>query len=393
MLPAFIVLVSLSLILVLTIRISQWSVLREPIPPTFTGSLPPVRILKPLKGVDAELEENLHSIFNLDYPEFDVALGAEDPQDPALEVAKKVMDQHPGVPSMVIGNSRAIGPNPKVNNLANLILSDGPELILISDSNVRVPREHLRDLVARHLANGRGLSWSLFRGTGGKGLGGALEELQLNTFVFGGACAILRLTRLPGALGKSMLLSRSDLALIGGFGMLSRYLAEDQVMAEQLVRFGRPVVASNLLVDNILGRRTITDFAARHLRWARLRRNMNLPAYLLEALINPVFLALVGLAVLRTPASLIVAGITLGIVSLLDAWAERCAGVKRNIFLYPPLELALSVAKGLLWFVPLFSRKLEWRGNVIKIGRGSLIETEKQLDKERLDFIGPGAYD
>lgn len=385
---AVIAVVSLSLVLVIAIRICQWSVLREAVPPFPTGPLPivmvRVRILKPLKGIDPDLEENLHSIFLLDYPSssLDIVLGAEDANDPALEVARRVAARYPGIVSRIISSDQAIGPNPKVNNLANLLGSDGlgngPELLLISDSNVRVPQGHLRDLVARHLANGRGLSWSLFRGSGGRGLGGALEELQLNTFVLGGSCAILRLTGRPVALGKAMLLSRSDLSLIGGFGFLSRYLAEDQVLAEEMAAHGRPVVASNLLIDNVLGHRTLREFSARHLRWARLRRNMNMGAYLIEALLNPVFLGLMGMAILRTPASLILAGATLCASSLLDAWAEYCAGMKRRFFLYPLLELALAIAKGFLWFVPLFSWKLAWRGNVIRIGRRSLIETENK---------------
>ncbi len=138
---------------------------------------------------------------------------------------------------------------------------------------------------------------------------------------------------------------------------------------------GRPVVASNLLVDNVLGYRTLGEFVARHLRWARLRRHMNLAGYLLEALLNPVFLAIAGSVIVRTPMSTAVAGAVLATASLLDIMAERTAGVKRFILVYPCLELVLAMTKGLLWFVPLFSRRIIWRGNVIRIGPRSLIET------------------
>ncbi|HXX94379.1 MAG TPA: glycosyltransferase, partial [Planctomycetota bacterium] len=199
-------------------------------------------------------------------------------------------------------------------------------------------------------------------------------------FVMGGVCALTKLLRIPCAVGKSMLIHKEDLEWIGGFPFLGRFLAEDQVCAEELASRGRPVVVSPHIIDNVLGRRSLRDFASRHLRWARLRRHVNLPGYLGEALLNPVFLALGSALVLRSAESWAVAGAVLATTALLDAAAERALGVRRPIFLYPVLELALSLARGIFWFVPLFSRTLVWRSNLIRIGPRSLIEIKEKAE-------------
>ncbi len=352
---------------------SRRSILRASPPPPPSG-LPPVSILKPLKGVDADLAENLRTLFRIDYPRFEVILGAEDDDDPALPVARAVAREHPGVRAIVVSDDRAVGHNPKVNNLANLLRRARHDLVLVSDSNIAVRPGYLKDLVAHRERSGAGLVWSLFRATAGRGLGAAFEALQLNVFVMGGVSAISSVLRMPCCVGKSMLLGRGDLAAVGGFEFLSNFLAEDQVCAEELVARGRPVAVSGHLIDNVLGRRTLREFAARHVRWARLRRHVNLPGYLGEILLNPVFLGIAGALALRTPASAAIAAGALAVSSALAAAGERAVGVRRPLWTYPLLEAGLSLARGVLFVVPLLGRTLKWRSNVIRIAARTRIE-------------------
>ncbi|RPH48591.1 MAG: hypothetical protein EHM91_04120 [Planctomycetota bacterium] len=369
--------VALGLLFALLMALAQRGLLRSPAPPA-PAQYPPVSILKPLKGADADLKENLRSIFRLDYPEFEILLGTEEATDPALALARRVAAEFPHVRSTILCSDAAIGFNPKVNNLANLVKRAGHPLVLISDSNIRVPTDYLKDLVAHREQAGGGLVWSLFRGVNGAGLGGMLEALQLNVTVMGGVSALMRLLKIPCAVGKSMLIHRDELSEIGGFPFLGQFLAEDQVCAEELAQRGRPVVVTGHLIDNVLGRRTYREFAGRHLRWARLRRRVNFPGFLGEALLNPVFLAFASMAALRTVDSAIVAGLSLAAMTIMNVSTERMLGVRRSAWAYPLLELALSCSRGVLWFVALGSGTVNWRGNILALGPRSRIELKSR---------------
>jgi ceramide glucosyltransferase len=374
-LSAFIV--ALGLLFGLLMALAQRGLLRAPAPPV-PAEWPPVTILKPLKGADADLKENLRSIFRLDYPDFEVLLGTEEADDPALALAQRVAAEFPKVRSVVMSNSAAIGFNPKVNNLANLALKARHPLLLISDSNIRVPADYLKDLVAHREKAGGGLVWSLFRGVNGRGIGGMLESLQLNVAVMGGVSALMRLLKVPCAVGKSMLIHRDELEGIGGFRFLGQFLAEDQVCAEELARRGRPVVVTGHLIDNVLGRRSFREFAGRHLRWARLRRRVHFTGFLGEALLNPVFVAFASMLALRSADSAIVAGLALAASTIVNASTERLLGVRRPAWSYPPLDLALSSSRALLWFVALVTGTVVWRGNVLALGPRSRIELKSR---------------
>src|SRR5262245_28245140 len=62
------------------------------------GFFPPVSIVKPLSGLDDELERNLESFFELDYPVYEVLFSFARRSDPAFAVARRVADRHPDVP-------------------------------------------------------------------------------------------------------------------------------------------------------------------------------------------------------------------------------------------------------------------------------------------------------
>jgi ceramide glucosyltransferase len=371
-------LVALGLFLVLLQLIAQRTWLHAPPPPL--AEFPPISILRPLKGIDPDLTENLRSLFRLAYPTFEIITGTEEPDDPALAAARRVAADFPHVHSVILSEARAIGSNPKVNNVANLASRARYPLLLITDSNIRVPADHLTKLAAHQAQAGGGLVWSLVRGVNGQGLGGALESLQLNGPMMGGVSALARVLRMPCAVGKSMLIHRDDLDAIGGFPFLGQFLAEDQICAEELARRGRPVVIASSVIDNVVGRRTLREFAGRHLRWSRLRRHMRPTGYWGEILLNPTFLSLLGLVAFRSARSALVAGLALTGMSVINASTEHLLGLRRPVWVHPPLEFALSIVRGVLWFIALFSRTVVWRGHALRLTARSRIDLGTRVE-------------
>lgn len=348
-----------------------WSLRRHlaDVRPSLPQPAPPVTVLKPLKGLDPDLEANLESCFTLSYPSYEIIFGVDTADDPALAVARRVAARHPERAVQIVISGRRVGYNPKVNNLANMVQKAAYEHLLISDSNVQVPEMLLQAMVARLEQPGVGMVTSFIRGVRGAGLGAALESLQLNTFVMGGAAAAERVAHRVCSVGKSMLLRRRELEAIGGFAELGRFLAEDQVCGEAIAAGGLRVVVDPLPVDNVLGRLGLRQFIRRHLRWARIRRHMHPWAYAAELVLNPIPMALLCVAVAPGATSILALTGSWMVMSLLAWRTERLVGVRRSVVSYPLLELVRELLVTVVWVVPFVGATVTWRGSSYRIQR------------------------
>lgn len=356
----------IGLLVHVALALAQRRLLAAPSAPPPTA-WPFVSILKPLKGVDPDLETNLESCFRLDYSHLELVFGVDDPADPALGVARRVAARHQGVPAVFTVNRHRRVPNPKVNNLIGMLPEARGSLLLISDSNVTVPPDLLRRMVAALERPDVGLVTSPIRGTAGRGLWSAVEALQLNGFVMGGVAAA-GLARRVCAVGKSMLLRRSDLDRVGGLELLGVHLAEDQVCGERIAALGLATAVVAPPVDNVLGALTLRQVAGRHLRWARIRRRMAPAAYAAELVTNPVPWA--ALPALLDPAAATVAlAVTAVVATGALAWAcDRRLGSVRPAFTYLLLEPLRQLLVTALWPVPWVSESVAWRGRRYRIG-------------------------
>jgi ceramide glucosyltransferase len=329
---------------------------------------PPVTVLKPLKGIDEGLEENLRSFFQLDYPVFQLIFGVADADDPAIAVVQKLQREFPDCDAYLVVGVPAFGLNPKVENMAAMDRHRKYEMILISDSNVRARPSYLRETVCYFAEPGVGMVSNLFAGVGEEHAGAAMENLQLNGFI-SGAMATAAVCRATCVCGKSMMLTGQVLDAIGGFAAVRNILAEDQTMAIRVRQAGYSIRLSHHVVENVNRQRYLRWFLSRHSRWYKVRRQMALPAFLCEPVAN---LAAVGLIWAFSGESGIAWGglaVLTGLGMFRDAvqtrWLRGSFPKVRHLLLSPIKDILLLP----IWCDAIVNRRVQWRGHSFVVGR------------------------
>src|SRR5258708_7839896 len=236
--------------------------------------LPPVSILKPLKGVDPEIWESFRSHCEQDYPEFQLIFGVSDPGDPAVEIVRNLQAKFPNRKIDLIVCERALGTNIKVSNLIQMLPATRHELLLVNDSDIRVPPDYLRKVIAPLADASVGLVTCLYRGVAAPTLGSRLEALGISTdFVPGVLSARFLEKGLHFGLGSTLAFRRRDLEVIGGFEALLDYLADDYELGRRIAAAGKRVELSAATVTTFLPAYTLRQFFRHQLRWSRTIRD------------------------------------------------------------------------------------------------------------------------
>jgi len=362
--------------------------------PNAFGSVPAISVLKPLKGIDDDLYANLVSLASQDYPNFELLLGCEDPDDPALQLARRLKYEFPEVTIRILAGADARGCNPKVNNLRMLARGAAHDWLLVSDSSVRARPDYLRAMAAE-LAPGVGLVSSVLVGSGEQNLGARLDNLQMNSFVVRGVCGAEVLVSHSCVVGKSMLFRKSELVRLGGFELVENVLAEDYVLGQRFREAGLRVALSSHLLPSVSSHRSVSEFCSRQVRWVQMRRHLAPLMYLAEPLHSPVPWLLLALACLTCGAAPARSGWLL--CCLGAAFALRLASDGRLMRTLRGKPLAARdyfgiVVKDLLfvgiWAYGGLKRQVCWRGTSMRIGPGSTLVPLQDATRDRQALEG-----
>lgn len=230
----------------------------------------PLSILKPVKGSEPGLRENLTTFFSLDYPSYELIFSLAEESDPARPIIEDLMREFPSIDARLILGDVKIGPNPKVNNLIRPYRQAKYDWILISDSNVRVERDYLRKKTAEFTPE-VGIVTAVVVGVDDETFGAHLEAAFLNTF-YARWMFIAAAFRQDCVVGKSMLFRKSTAERFGGMSQLGRFLAEDYMAGQAMKLLGLKVKIAPLPIRQPLPQYAFQDFWRRHLRWGRIRK-------------------------------------------------------------------------------------------------------------------------
>ena len=345
------------------------------------SSLPPVTVIKPLKGAEGPLYENLASFCRMEYPCFQLVFCLQSPEDPALGVVSRLKREFPDVDMEVVVSKNRIGYNPKVNNMANGYAFAKYDLLLLSDSDVHARPDFLRRMVTPFADTGVGLVTSFYEATGSHGVWGHMEALSVNAnFLPQALCAAAFGMRF--AMGAAMLVRRAAFESTGAFHNLADHLADDFWLGESVREAGWKLELSDAVVETVPD---IND-GARHfkhlVRWARTIRICQ-PFGYAASLIQHGF-ALLTLKILLFGFD------RRSLALLLGIWAAKAAASlflgdalggrqpARALWLLPLAEWFAFAA----WLAGYGSSRVLWRGELYEVqSHGRLVPVAPALNR------------
>ncbi len=236
--------------------------------------LPPVTILKPVYGAEPNLEQNLESFFRQDYPSYEIVFGCRDEDDPALEAVGHLRAKYPDKAVRVVLSGHPAWPNAKVFSLAKMIASSANDYFVISDSDIKVEPEFLRNVIAPLLDPQNGLVTCMYRGVPAPDFWSKLEALGMSVELPSGVVTADMLEGMRFALGAVMTVRRDALEKIGGIAETKDYYSDDFVLGNLVAeKAGLNVVLSHYTrVGHVLTAQTFRKTFKTQLRWMQSTR-------------------------------------------------------------------------------------------------------------------------
>lgn len=336
------------------------------------GEPPAVTILKPLCGEEHELYECLRSFCDQDYPRFQIVFGVADGADPAAETVSRLQREFPHLDLKLVVDRRQHGSSRKVSNLMNIMPLARHDFLVISDSDVRVPRDYLSRIVPPLLDPGVGVVTCPYRGAPRRGLWSLLGSMFINDWFI----PSVRVAALCGsrafAFGVTIALRRQVLADIGGFGAIANQLADDYRLGELTRSRGLRTVLSDVVVETCVDERSFAGLVRHELRWLRTIRAVRPLGYGLSFITFSVPVALLGCAFTRAawPAVVLLGVTALGRIVLHLRVRGTVSSVARD-FAVLPLREALSLG---LWAWGFATRRVHWRDDRFRVTRDGSVQ-------------------
>ncbi|MCB9662961.1 MAG: glycosyltransferase [Alphaproteobacteria bacterium] len=343
---------------------------------------PRVSILKPLAGLDDELRDNLETFAVQRDVDFEILFGVASEDDPALEVAQDFVACHPEVDARILITDPDAGLNPKVAQLIGLEDHARGDIIVISDSNVRVHPDYVKRLIGELSRPGTAVVSNVIVGTGERSIGSVLENLLLATFQAPGVVAGWELSGGGGlaiTIGKSMAIWRDVLHRVGGFRDVRNVLAEDQAIGRRCRALGYRIGLSFDIIQDRNVHGTIWRTLHRHARWAKTRRSIMPAPYLIEPLLLPFVFACVGFAVVPTfTTALFVVATGAAQIAGSQVFMRMLRGHGLT-WRQMPLELVRIWVYFACWLAGWFGNHVRWRGHHLVLGKGAeLVATTEE---------------
>jgi ceramide glucosyltransferase len=336
---------------------------------------PPVSILKPIRGLDRETYENYASFCRQDYPEFEILFCVTDEQDPAIPVIEQIIRDFPGRPIRLLIGSEPLGVSDKVNKLCRMAREARHDLLLVSDSDVRVESGFLRAVAAPFYDSRVGGVTCLYRGITDGSFAPDIEAIGNTADFAPGVLVAWLLGDLNFMLGAVMATTKQHLGEIGGFESLVDYFCDDYELGNKLAHAGHRVKLSRFPVSIVYPQQSLAQAFRHQLRWnlsIRYSRpwghfglifSQGLPWALLGAAIVPSRADAIAYIAAYFVFRIAMAGVVAGSAAMRDIL------VLKQIWLLPIRDaFAFTV-----WVASFFPQRIHWRNQEFYVRNKRLV--------------------
>ena len=339
---------------------------------------PPASIVKPVRGLDHEAYENFASFCRLDYPEYEIIFAVSDASDAVIPVIEKLRANFPSRSIRLITNVPHLGTSDKVNNLCQLAQNAKYDLLVMSDSDVRVEHDYLRQVAAPFADRKVGVVTAFYRSLSAGNLASNLDALGMYMDSAPGALVAKKIEgRLGFAFGWTMATSKKHLAEIGGWEAIVNHHSEDFELGKRVSQRGHFVILMAKPVFMVFSKETVAEYFRRELRWSIALKSGRPSGYRAMLFTHGLPWALVGTAAAMSIGSPLLAAtfpllyVVLRVVMtwLTGRWGLGDRQLSKIIWLIPVRD-AISFV---VWLAGFFSKEVIWRGLEYRLHEGQLI--------------------
>lgn len=320
-----------------------------------------VTLLKPLHGAEAALDSNLASFCVQDYAaDIQMVCGVQDPHDPAILFVQNLRAQFPNRDIHLAIGSKPNARNPKISNILNMMPKASHDVLILSDSDMSVGPDYVRDVAAALQQPEIGLVTCLYRGRAIGGFWSRLAAAAVDQHFLPNVLVGLQFGLAHPCFGSTIALRRETLRRIGGFEAFADALADDYEMGEAVRRLGLKVAIPPFTIGHTFSDTSFAELIAHELRWARTIRLVDPKGYVGSIVTHPLPFALAALPLSGFSAiAVIILAATLASRLFVPIQVERLSGGGKSALLLSPLRDLVSFAVFAASFVP---GAVSWRG-------------------------------
>jgi len=356
---------------------------RRPVapPPAFT---PPVSILKPMRGEDPGAYENFASFCRQDYPQYEILL-CVDPDDQAvLPVVERLRRNFPERTIRILYGSGRIATNDKVAKLARLVSEAQHELVVISDSDVRVRADYLRQITAPLACPHVGAVTCFYVSVEDKTLTDRLQNVGMMSDFYPGILIAWQLDGIKFTLGPTIATTRTRLAAFGGYAAIDNRPADDLLVGRLIAEQGYEVVLLSYTIQTVADYGSFRELLHKRLRWIVVMRNLRPWGHF--GLIFTLGLAWTLAAIAVHPTTAVILGfaaaymlLRLAMTAIIAGWGLRRTSSLKNVWLIPVWDAVACV----IWLVSFTRNSIRWRGADYYIREGQLVPVASSPEKHK----------